>query len=183
MTPLILSLLFAFIFFFIQHSCIFSPICSSYAGHGSGLQYISGRNIAKFQMHCVVFLFGCDSSRLHSNGLYSELLGPHLYYHAAMWWVKRKHWCWTDTHIHVNVYGVIHSRDGGIFRDKTLDDKYWPFWKLRLFGTNTFQFWKKKFSAIQVFYWLLKSSTSYIEYRSPPGLLWTIEALLVFYRL
>lgn len=116
MTPLILSLLFAFIFFFIQHSCIFSPICSSYAGHGSGLQYISGRNIAKFQMHCVVFLFGCDSSRLHSNGLYSELLGPHLYYHAAMWWVKRKHWCWTDTHIHANVYGVTHSRDvGGIF--------------------------------------------------------------------
>ncbi|XP_061395336.1 uncharacterized protein LOC133330955 [Musca vetustissima] len=62
----------------------FKQNCYVYAGHGSGLQYINGRNIAKFQMHCVVFLFGCDSSRLHSNGLYSELLGPHLYYHAAM---------------------------------------------------------------------------------------------------
>ncbi|XP_075162614.1 extra spindle pole bodies like 1, separase [Haematobia irritans] len=58
--------------------------CYVYAGHGSGLQYITGRNIAKLQMQCVVFLFGCDSSRLHSNGLYSELWGPHLYYHAAM---------------------------------------------------------------------------------------------------
>lgn len=65
--------------------CVFFLFVTSYAGHGSGLQYINGRNITKQQMHSVVFLFGCDSSRLHSNGLYSELLGPHLYYQAAMW--------------------------------------------------------------------------------------------------
>uniref|UniRef100_A0A1I8NXC8 separase n=1 Tax=Stomoxys calcitrans TaxID=35570 RepID=A0A1I8NXC8_STOCA len=62
----------------------FNRSCYVYAGHGSGLQYINGRNIAKLQMQCVVFLFGCDSSRLYSNGLYSELWGPHMYYHAAM---------------------------------------------------------------------------------------------------
>ncbi|TMW53544.1 hypothetical protein DOY81_001308 [Sarcophaga bullata] len=61
-----------------------SRSCYVYAGHGSGLQYINGRKITKHQMHCVVFLFGCDSSRLHSSGLYSELVGPHLYYQAAM---------------------------------------------------------------------------------------------------
>ncbi|XP_067613568.1 uncharacterized protein Sse isoform X2 [Eurosta solidaginis] len=61
----------------------FKRSCYVYAGHGSGLQYINGKHIARQQMNCVVFLFGCDSSRLHSNGLYSELIGSHLYYHAA----------------------------------------------------------------------------------------------------
>nr|XP_014103772.2 separin isoform X1 [Bactrocera oleae] len=61
----------------------FKRSCYVYAGHGSGLQYINGKYIARQQMDCVVFLFGCDSSRLHSNGLYSELVGSHLYYHAA----------------------------------------------------------------------------------------------------
>ncbi|XP_037939345.1 uncharacterized protein LOC119672386 [Teleopsis dalmanni] len=61
----------------------FKQSCYVYAGHGSGLQYIHGKYIAKQHMNCVVFLFGCDSSRLHSNGLYSEMVGPHLYYHAA----------------------------------------------------------------------------------------------------
>ncbi|XP_054084974.1 uncharacterized protein LOC105220867 [Zeugodacus cucurbitae] len=61
----------------------FKRSCYVYAGHGSGLQYINGKHIARQEMNCVVFLFGCDSSRLHSNGLYSELVGSHLYYHAA----------------------------------------------------------------------------------------------------
>ncbi|XP_020713893.1 separin isoform X2 [Ceratitis capitata] len=61
----------------------FKRSCYVYAGHGSGLQYLNGKHIARQQMNCVVFLFGCDSSRLHSNGLYSELVGSHLYYHAA----------------------------------------------------------------------------------------------------
>ncbi|XP_053953127.1 uncharacterized protein LOC128859970 [Anastrepha ludens] len=61
----------------------FKRSCYVYAGHGSGLQYINGKHIARQQMNCVVFLFGCESSRLRSNGLYSELVGSHLYYHAA----------------------------------------------------------------------------------------------------
>ncbi|XP_036335513.1 separin-like isoform X1 [Rhagoletis pomonella] len=61
----------------------FKRSCYVYAGHGSGLQYIQGKHIARQQMNCVVFLFGCDSSRMQSNGLYSELVGSHLYYHAA----------------------------------------------------------------------------------------------------
>uniref|UniRef100_A0A1A9W4U3 separase n=1 Tax=Glossina brevipalpis TaxID=37001 RepID=A0A1A9W4U3_9MUSC len=63
---------------------LFTHSCYVYAGHGSGLQYVSGRNISKHLLNSVVFLFGCDSSRLHTNGLYSELIGAHLYYHAAM---------------------------------------------------------------------------------------------------
>uniref|UniRef100_A0A1A9V1T3 separase n=1 Tax=Glossina austeni TaxID=7395 RepID=A0A1A9V1T3_GLOAU len=58
--------------------------CYVYTGHGSGLQYINGRNIAKHILRSVVFLFGCDSCRLHTNGLYSELIGAHLYYQAAI---------------------------------------------------------------------------------------------------
>ncbi|KAL9913380.1 separin-like [Glossina fuscipes] len=58
--------------------------CYVYTGHGSGLQYINGRNISKHVLRPVVFLFGCDSCRLHTNGLYSELIGAHLYYQAAM---------------------------------------------------------------------------------------------------
>uniref|UniRef100_A0A1B0AGA0 separase n=1 Tax=Glossina pallidipes TaxID=7398 RepID=A0A1B0AGA0_GLOPL len=58
--------------------------CYVYTGHGSGLQYINGRNIAKHVLRSVVFLFGCDSCRLHTTGLYSELIGAHLYYQAAI---------------------------------------------------------------------------------------------------
>ncbi|XP_055910933.1 separin [Eupeodes corollae] len=58
--------------------------CYVYCGHGSGLQYLNGRKISKFQMKCIVFLFGCDSVRLRSQGLHSEMIGSHLFYHAAL---------------------------------------------------------------------------------------------------
>uniref|UniRef100_A0A1A9VZZ7 separase n=1 Tax=Glossina brevipalpis TaxID=37001 RepID=A0A1A9VZZ7_9MUSC len=63
---------------------LLSRNCYVYSGHGSGLQYVNGRKITKHQLNSVVFLFGCDSSRLNTSGLYSELIGAHLYYHAAM---------------------------------------------------------------------------------------------------
>lgn len=58
--------------------------CYVYCGHGSGLQYLNGRKISKLNMKCIVFLFGCDSVRLRSHGLHSEMAGSHLYYHAAL---------------------------------------------------------------------------------------------------
>ncbi|XP_016982951.1 separin homolog sep-1 [Drosophila rhopaloa] len=57
--------------------------CFVYAGHGSGLQYVNGRTISRARVQSVVFLFGCDSTRMLSTGLYSALYGAHDYYHGA----------------------------------------------------------------------------------------------------
>lgn len=55
----------------------------SYAGHGSSLQYVSSRLIYRNRIKGVVFLFGCDSTRVLSSGLYSALYGAQDYYHGA----------------------------------------------------------------------------------------------------
>ncbi|EDW50598.1 uncharacterized protein LOC6610899 [Drosophila sechellia] len=58
--------------------------CFVYAGHGSGLQYVNGRIICRARVRSVVFLFGCDSTRMLGTGLYSALYGAHDYYHGAL---------------------------------------------------------------------------------------------------
>ncbi|XP_026849106.1 separin [Drosophila persimilis] len=58
--------------------------CFVYAGHGSGLQYINGRAICRARVRSVVFLFGCDSTRMLGTGLYSALYGAHDYYQGAL---------------------------------------------------------------------------------------------------
>ncbi|XP_017043592.1 separin isoform X2 [Drosophila ficusphila] len=58
--------------------------CFVYAGHGSGLQYVNGRVICRARVRSVVFLFGCDSTRMLGTGLYSALYGAHDYYHGAL---------------------------------------------------------------------------------------------------
>ncbi|XP_016932095.4 uncharacterized protein Sse [Drosophila suzukii] len=58
--------------------------CFVYAGHGSGLQYVNGRSICRARARSVVFLFGCDSTRMLGTGLYSALYGAHDYYHGAL---------------------------------------------------------------------------------------------------
>ncbi|KAH8379947.1 hypothetical protein KR009_008130 [Drosophila setifemur] len=58
--------------------------CFVYAGHGSGLQYVNGRLICRARVRSVVFLFGCDSTRMLGTGLYSALYGAHDYYHGAL---------------------------------------------------------------------------------------------------
>ncbi|KAI8040765.1 uncharacterized protein LOC128258665 [Drosophila gunungcola] len=62
----------------------FQADCFVYAGHGSGLQYVNGRTISRAQVCGVVFLFGCDSTRMLGTGLYSALYGAHDYYHGAL---------------------------------------------------------------------------------------------------
>lgn len=59
-------------------------LSSSYAGHGSGLQYVNGRQVCRSRVRSVVFLFGCDSTRMLGTGLYSAMYGPHDYYHGAL---------------------------------------------------------------------------------------------------
>uniref|UniRef100_A0A182M7X7 Separase n=1 Tax=Anopheles culicifacies TaxID=139723 RepID=A0A182M7X7_9DIPT len=54
-----------------------------YNGHGSGLQFMNGETLLQRDINCVTFLFGCDSVRLHSNGLFTEMTGTHMYYNAA----------------------------------------------------------------------------------------------------
>uniref|UniRef100_A0A182VWF2 separase n=1 Tax=Anopheles minimus TaxID=112268 RepID=A0A182VWF2_9DIPT len=54
-----------------------------YNGHGSGLQFMNGETLLQHDINCVTFLFGCDSVRLHSNGLFTEMVGTHMYYNAA----------------------------------------------------------------------------------------------------
>ncbi|XP_053679521.1 uncharacterized protein LOC128730493 [Anopheles nili] len=54
-----------------------------YNGHGSGLQFMNGESLMQRDINCVTFLFGCDSVRLHSNGLFTEMTGSHLYYGSA----------------------------------------------------------------------------------------------------
>ena len=55
----------------------------SYNGHGSGLQFMNGETMLQRDINCVTFLFGCDSVRLYSNGLFTEMTGTHMYYNAA----------------------------------------------------------------------------------------------------
>ncbi|KAH8278246.1 hypothetical protein KR044_008450, partial [Drosophila immigrans] len=62
----------------------FKADCFVYAGHGSTLQYVSSRVIYRNRIKGVVFLFGCDSTRVMSTGLYSPLYGAHDYYHGAL---------------------------------------------------------------------------------------------------
>ncbi|KAH8365950.1 hypothetical protein KR093_007596, partial [Drosophila rubida] len=62
----------------------FKAECFVYAGHGSTLQYVSSRVIYRNRIKGVVFLFGCDSTRVMSTGLYSPLYGAHDYYHGAL---------------------------------------------------------------------------------------------------
>ncbi|XP_035896575.1 uncharacterized protein LOC118505201 [Anopheles stephensi] len=54
-----------------------------YNGHGSGLQFMNGETLLQRNISCVTFLFGCDSVRLFSNGLFTEMTGTHMYYNAA----------------------------------------------------------------------------------------------------
>ncbi|XP_053660508.1 uncharacterized protein LOC128709529 [Anopheles marshallii] len=54
-----------------------------YNGHGSGLQFMNGETLLQRDINCVTFLFGCDSVRLYSNGLFTEMTGTHMYYNAA----------------------------------------------------------------------------------------------------
>ncbi|XP_050088595.1 uncharacterized protein LOC126572918 [Anopheles aquasalis] len=54
-----------------------------YNGHGSGMQFAHGETLMQCDINCVTFLFGCDSVRLYSNGLFTEMSGSHLYYNAA----------------------------------------------------------------------------------------------------
>nr|XP_040226259.2 uncharacterized protein LOC120951549 [Anopheles coluzzii] len=54
-----------------------------YNGHGSGLQFMNGETMLQRDINCVTFLFGCDSVRLYSNGLFTEMTGTHMYYNAA----------------------------------------------------------------------------------------------------
>ncbi|ETN60308.1 hypothetical protein AND_008059 [Anopheles darlingi] len=54
-----------------------------YNGHGSGMQFLHGETLMQRNINCVTFLFGCDSVRLYSNGLFTEMCGSHLYYNAA----------------------------------------------------------------------------------------------------
>ncbi|XP_023161465.2 uncharacterized protein LOC111593099 isoform X1 [Drosophila hydei] len=61
----------------------FKADCFVYAGHGSSLQYVSSRLIYRNRIKGVVFLFGCDSTRVLSSGLYSALYGAQDYYHGA----------------------------------------------------------------------------------------------------
>ncbi|EDV96795.1 separin isoform X2 [Drosophila grimshawi] len=62
----------------------FKADCFVYAGHGSSLQYVSGRLIYRNRIKGVVFLFGCDSTRVLSSGLYSALYGAQDYFHGAL---------------------------------------------------------------------------------------------------
>nr|AAQ72557.1 separase [Drosophila willistoni] len=63
---------------------VFKSKCFVYAGHGSGLQYISGRTICRCRVEGIVFLFGCDSTKILGTGLHSALYGSHDYYHGAL---------------------------------------------------------------------------------------------------
>ncbi|XP_052890883.1 separin isoform X2 [Anopheles moucheti] len=54
-----------------------------YNGHGSGLQFMNGETLLQCDVNCVTFLFGCESVRLYSNGLFTEMTGTHMYYNAA----------------------------------------------------------------------------------------------------
>uniref|UniRef100_A0A182JTM2 Separase n=1 Tax=Anopheles christyi TaxID=43041 RepID=A0A182JTM2_9DIPT len=54
-----------------------------YNGHGSGLQFMNGETLLQRDINCVTFLFGCDSVRLYSNGLFTDMTGTHMYYNAA----------------------------------------------------------------------------------------------------
>ncbi|KAL7732514.1 hypothetical protein ACLKA6_019154 [Drosophila palustris] len=62
----------------------FKSDCFVYAGHGSTLQYVSSRVIYRNRIRGIVFLFGCDSTRVLSTGLYSALYGAQDYYHGAL---------------------------------------------------------------------------------------------------
>ncbi|EDW30883.1 GL11963 [Drosophila persimilis] len=46
--------------------------------------YINGRAICRARVRSVVFLFGCDSTRMLGTGLYSALYGAHDYYQGAL---------------------------------------------------------------------------------------------------
>lgn len=56
-----------------------------YAGHGSGLQFMDGRELAQARLHCVVFLYGCESVALKAKGRWCEAFGPHLYLQYSLW--------------------------------------------------------------------------------------------------
>lgn len=56
-----------------------------YCGHGNGLQYTRHDFLATHTLRCVAFLFGCGSIQLNSQGMWSEMKGSHMYYHAALW--------------------------------------------------------------------------------------------------
>lgn len=57
----------------------------AYMGHGSGLQLLKGNKIAELRISGIVFLFGCSSVALNSNGFCNEMSGCHNYYHLALW--------------------------------------------------------------------------------------------------
>lgn len=55
-----------------------------YAGHGNGLQFVGGRELADTELHAVAFLYGCESVALKAVGGQSEPVGAHLYLQYAL---------------------------------------------------------------------------------------------------
>lgn len=53
-----------------------------FCGHGSGIHNVCD-NVYNIKSRSVVFLFGCASVGLTTQGLYSELTGAHNYYHLG----------------------------------------------------------------------------------------------------
>lgn len=53
-----------------------------YCGHGSGTHCLTD-NVYNLKSKAIVFLFGCGSTSLSSNGLNSEMTGAHNYYHLG----------------------------------------------------------------------------------------------------
>lgn len=54
-----------------------------YCGHGSGLQYIKSTVIVEQQLDCIIFLVGCNSTRMESNGHNIPMSGTHVSYHIG----------------------------------------------------------------------------------------------------
>lgn len=55
-----------------------------YAGHGNGLQFVGGRELADTELRAVAFLYGCESVALKATGGQSEPVGAHLYLQYAL---------------------------------------------------------------------------------------------------
>jgi hypothetical protein len=65
----------------------FSSLCLdfSYAGHGSGSQFLQGDEIQKLKVQAVTFLFGCSSVTSKDLGGRVEPAGMWHFYHIASW--------------------------------------------------------------------------------------------------
>ena len=101
-------------------SCLRDNDVFVYFGHGSGAQYIRGRNIKRLQKCAVTFLMGCSSGKMNECGAFEPYGVPWNYVHAGAPAVVGTLWDVTDKDI--DRFAMMTFIEWGLLSEESLQE-------------------------------------------------------------